>query len=242
MLVQAPTEYFDWFTLRHTVAGTENGQRYVAADVAGHSTVEVVRHTHLGNADSWDSEGRATVVELALVLPVLLLGRVPFGRWTSRLTGAGRQWLHESRRRVSWRHVLLAGTVVGLLLGVRLAGIGLERHAGFSSMTPIAALLFPFVSVGIPLATYGIARRMEPHVTTPLTAGLGLSVAIMLDLLHVGGDVLPLAIVVQRAGLVVAIGLVADGASRRETPLSGTLAGGILLWTGLVVVGLMNLT
>lgn len=240
VLLQAHTEYFDWFTLRHTVTGTERGQRYVETDFAGHSAVEDVRHLHLGNGDTWDSDGRATVVELALVLPVLLLGRVSFRRWTDSLAVTARRRLQESRRRVSWPHALLAGTIVGLLLGVRVAGIALERHAGFRSMTTIAALLFPVTSIGIPAATYGIARRMEPHVSTAVTAALGLSIAILLDLLYVGGDVLPLAIVVQRSGLVVAVGLVAGGAARRSR-FDGLLTGGVVLWGGLVAVGLLNL-
>ncbi|WP_290811833.1 hypothetical protein [Halovivax sp.] len=249
--MQAHTEHFDWFTLRHRVDGVEAAQSRVERDLMSMSSVdpqEDVQRIYLGNSRPSDSDGWATKVDLraASFVPVVV-GLAARGKTRTRvedgvdryLTDADRERLAAARDRFEPRHIALAGTIVGLFLGVRMAGIVLENAVDALTMHMIAGLLYPVIAVVIPLATYAIASGLERRLDAALVAATSLAVAIWIDYGWLGVDRLPLDVVLQRILVVVALGLIAAGAARRATRerrLNGLLLVGLATWT-LVLVG-----
>ncbi len=107
-----------------------------------------------------------------------------------------------------------------------------------SSVHAIAALLYPLIALGLPIATYAIAGGLERRLDAALAASASLAVAIWLDY-GLGVDVLPIDVVFQRALVVVALGLIAGGAAKRATRdsrINDMVVVGVAMWT-LVLVG-----
>jgi hypothetical protein len=243
VVMQVHSEHFDWFTLRHAVDGVQDAQHRVESDLMEEPYVERVWRTHLGNDDASDSDGWATVIELALALPLGL------AMVRTRQASEGSPWraaraaYDELRSRITLRHGALAASIVALLLGVRWAGNVLDHHVDPLSTYAIGALLYPVLAIGIPLATFAVARDMERRIDAGLTAAGALGTAIILDYVYLGVDVLPIDILVHRVALVVAIGLVAAGSARRGARLrrfNATLAVGLALWLGLLAATLFG--
>ncbi|WP_207591091.1 hypothetical protein [Halomontanus rarus] len=255
--MQAHTEHFDWFTLRHRVDGVEAAQSRAEADFMNHPQVDQtddVRRIYLDNAGPSDANGWATIVELtetgsrtAVIVTPLFVG-LAAGRGTldrtrsaieSHLTHADRRRLETAVGRLEAGHLILAATVLALFLGVRLTGVALERTVDSLTMHAIAAILYPVIAVGIPIATYAIASGLERRLDAAVVASLSLAGAIWLDYGLLGVDSLPIDVVVQRILIVVALGLIAGGAARRatrESRLNGMVGVGVALWV-LVLVG-----
>ncbi|MCH7660413.1 MAG: hypothetical protein IH933_07430 [Euryarchaeota archaeon] len=127
--MQAHTDHFDWFTLRHRVDGVEEAQSYVETDFMDQPFVSDLWRTYLDNQGSSDSDGWATVVELAVLVALVgVLHRLTASnRLSNRLTATDRRRIETIRKRIGRGHLALAGTVALLLLGVRFGGIALER-------------------------------------------------------------------------------------------------------------------
>ncbi|MFW6017327.1 MAG: hypothetical protein ACOCPX_00745 [Halapricum sp.] len=237
--MQVHTEHFDWFTLRHAVDGVEEGQRQVEREFMAERSVDRVWRSYFDNDGPSDADGWATVVELFVALPAVALGFVS-GReiWRRRLTSADRERIRAVVDRVTVQHGLLFGSVVALVLGVRAAGVLLEWYVPALSMHAIAALLYPFIAVGIPVATYAFARTMTRRMDAAITGSSALAVAFLLDYGFLGVEVLPIEVVLQRVGVVLALGLIAAGAAHRGTRdyhRNRLLAVSILLWAGLLL-------
>jgi hypothetical protein len=243
--MQAHTEHFDWFTLRHRVDGVEAAQLAIERDFMSLPQVDNqsnVTRINLENSGPSDADGWATLVDLVgtLIVPGMLglsagLGASRRGDdWPyGHLTEADRARIEAVADRIEARHLLLAATIIALFLGVRLTGIALERHVDALSMHAIAALLYPVIALGIPIATYAIAAGLERRIDAAVVASLSLSLAIWLDYGIVGVDSLPVDVVGQRMLVVVALGLIAGGAARRatrESRLNDMLVAGAALW------------
>ncbi|MDQ2050731.1 hypothetical protein RBH26_09545 [Natronolimnohabitans sp. A-GB9] len=263
--MQAHTEHFDWFTLRHRVDGVEAAQSKVERDFMDHPGIDVeedVRRVYLGNTNSADSDGWATVVDLAglIVLPagVGLVARRraraagDVDRRTDpeqvadhtptaiddRLTDVDRRRIAAAYDRLEAGHIVLVFTILALFLGVRLGGIALERNVGFLTPHMIAALLYPVIAVGIPVATYLIAGTLTRRLDAAVVAAGSLAVAFWLDYGLLGVDSLPVDVVVQRMLVVIALGLIAGGAARRatrESRFNDMLLAGVATW--IIVLG-----
>ena len=272
--MQAHTEHFDWFTLRHRVDGVEAAQLAIESDFMDLPQVDNqsdVRRINLENSGPSDSDGWATVVDLlGMIVAPGILG-LALGVRTSRnrdgangrlsdavevhfaesveahlsetidehLTEVDRRRLQAAYDRVEIEHLILAATILALFLGVRVAGIALERHAPSLTMHTIAAMLYPVIALGLPIATYAIAARLERRLDAAVTASFALAVAIWIDYAIVGVDSLPVDVVLQRMLVVVALGLIAGGAARRATRESrwnDLLIAGVALWV-LVLAG-----
>ncbi|MEF8827256.1 MAG: hypothetical protein V5A27_13095 [Halapricum sp.] len=242
--MQVHTEHFDWFTLRHAVDGVETGQRQVEREFRSEPYVERIWRSYFGNDGPSDADGWATIVELFVFLPGLFVGMVSAQEiWQRRLTEVDRARVRAIRDRVSVQHGLLVGSIVALVLGVRAGGILLEGYAPSLSMHAIAALLYPFIAVGIPIVTYAFAHRLTRRMDAAVTAAGALSIAFLLDYAYLGVEVLPIDIVLQRTGVVLALGLIAAGAARRATRhrrLNRLLVAGVVLWIGLLVATLFE--
>lgn len=239
--MQAHREHFDWFTLRHEVHGTESAQNRVEDVFFEHPRVDDLWRAHVGNDDSSDSDGWASMVVLAAGL-VGIVGAVwplrrryrasgpargqevgdsqagPIERVYQRwLTPVDRRRLAALRTRLGGRTLALPVAIGALLLGVRFAGIALELYADFLSMHAIAALLYPLVALGIPIATYGIARGIERRMDAAVAASGGLAVAVLADFAYIGVDSIPISTLLQRVAIIFALGLIAAGGARRAT-------------------------
>lgn len=247
--MQTHSEHFDWFTLRHRVAGSQAAQVHLERDLMALPRVDTredVRRVYLDNANSSDADGWATVVELALLGVVgLALTR----RSVRGIGGGSLSWgrgefgtpdrlpLAVATDRVDDRHLLLAGSIIAVIIGVRFGGITLERTDWFSMHT-IAALLYPFVGLGLPALTYAIASGLERRLDASIVTSGAFAVAIWLDYGLLGVTSLPIGLVAQRMIVVVSLGLIAGGSARRatrETRANGLLIAGVLLWLVILV-------
>ncbi|WP_049902009.1 hypothetical protein [Natrinema sp. J7-1] len=264
--MQTHSEHFDWFTLRHRVHGSQDAQTKVETDFMKHPRVDVqddVSRIYLDNRNSVDAHGGATLVELAglLVVPTLVgvragrrggtaasgpdragrervAERTP-GAITDHLTEVDRKRLAAAYARLEGGHVLLVCTVLALYLGVRMGGLALERHAAFLTPHQIAGLLYPVIGVGIPVATYLLARGLTRRLDAAVVAAGSLAVAVWLDYSLLGVASLPVDVVAQRMLVVVALGLIAGGAAKRaarSSRFNDMLLVGTAMWL-LVLVG-----
>lgn len=248
--MQTHTEHFDWFTLRHRVAGSQEAQRHLERDLMALPSVDErgdVRRVYLDNSNRSDADGWATFVDLLGVVLVGLAGVLtgaqdrlrPLGeRLAPALTDTDRERLRVLAERADRRHLATVGVVVGIVLGVRMAGIALERSDTLS-MHAIAAVLYPVLALGLPLATYLIATGVERRIDAAVVASGAFAVAVWLDYGLLGVTSLPVEVLIQRAYMFVALGLIAGGASKRairERRLNTLVTVGALLWL-VVLVG-----
>ncbi|MWV41357.1 hypothetical protein [Natrialba sp. INN-245] len=273
VVMQTHSEHFDWFTLRHRVDGVEDAQSRLEADLMAIPSVDIqedVQRIYLDNAGPSDADGWATKVDLAaMALTPVAVGLAARRRRDSRTARAGsplqteragvleraehevdgtlsdsdRARLAAAYARLEARHLILAGTILTIVLGVRIAGIALDRSAGFLSVHAIAALLYPVIALGLPIATYAIAGGLERRLDAALAASTSLAVAIWLDYGLLGVDVLPIDVVFQRALVVVALGLIAGGAAKRATRdsrLNDMVVVGVATWTFVLVGTLLG--
>lgn len=308
VVIQAHSEHFDWFRLRHTVDGIEDSQRRLEAAFMGQPYVDDVWRMYLANDGSQDSDGWATVIELGDPppgAPVASAGAVGVALGIARrrrarkwghghdghggrgLDGEGRfRWGADPplvRRRLDRRlaealgvtsHVdvgrspgglrarlvervgprrLLVGlrwvsygflfaSLFVLYLSVRVSGILLELHGPALTPHVIAGLLYPLIAVGLPVSAWVFARRIAP-VHSFVLAASGLGTAIVVDYLYIDIAVLPIDVVLHRAALAIAIGLVAAGATSRSShvpPVNRWFGAGVVLWILLLVAPLVG--
>lgn len=242
--IQTHSEHFDWFTLRHRVHGSQAAQARMEADLASLRQVtfeEDVSRVYLGNGNASDADGWATFVDL---LGIWMVGFVAFSRRFSglsnrismglddRLTARDRQRIAGLRERIDGRHLVLASTLIALVLGVRLGGIALEQ-TGILSMHGVAAVLYPFIGLGLPIATYTIASGLDRRLDGAVVASGSLAVAIWLDYGILGVHTLPFDVIVQRMLVVITLGLLAGGAAKgraRNSRGSELLVSGVVIW------------
>ncbi|MFA9503233.1 hypothetical protein ACERIM_10665 [Natrinema sp. H-ect1] len=266
VIMQTHSEHFDWFTLRHRVHGSQDAQTKIEQEFMEHPAVDVqddVRRIYLDNSNSSDADGWATLVELAGLIVVPTLVGVGTGRRRleaggsaegsteervarhtphaidDHLTDVDRQRLAAAYDRLEAGHVLLVLAILVLFLGVRMGGLVLERRA--ASLTPhqIAAILYPVIAIGIPTATYLIARGLTRRLDAAVIAAGSLAAAIWIDYGWLGITALPVDVVLQRMLVVVALGLIAGGAAKRaarSSKFNDMLLVGSAMWV-LVLAG-----
>lgn len=165
-------------------------------------------------------------------------------RLASRLHPADRRRLRRAAHRLTAGHGLVVLAAGGPLLLVRAGGLALEAWTGLGPYV-IAGVLYPLVALGTPAAAYAAAVGLDRRVDAGVAASVGLGAAALADLAIVGARTLPLEVVLQRSGLVAAVGLVAAGAARRATRerrLNDLVVGGVLLWVGVTVATLVGWT
>lgn len=262
--MQTHSEHFDWFTLRHRVHGSQDAQTKVENDFMDHPRVDVqedVTRIYLDNRNSVDADGWATLVDLAglFVIPTLVGAGAGRRRLSSssgteqsadrvaqqapnaiddHLTDVDRRRLAATYARLEAGHVLLVFTILALYLGVRMGGLVLERQAGFLTPHQIAGLLYPVIGVGIPAATYLLARGLTRRLDAAVVAATSLALAVWLDYSLLGVSSLPVDVVAQRMLVVVALGLIAGGAAKRaarDSKFNDMLLVGTVMW--LLVLG-----
>ena len=251
VVMQTHSEHFDWFTLRHRVDGVEKAQYRLEKDLLSIPAVderEDVSRINLGNSGPSDADGWATKVNLMSATALLTVGfatrrdglfESAKSKLETQLTETDRTRIEAATDRVEAGHLVLLGTIITIILGVRVMGVALDRHVGFLSVHMIAALLYPFIALGIPVSTYLIARGLTSRLDAAIAASGSLAVAIWLDYGFVNLQSLPIDVVLQRILVVIALGLIAGGAAKRATrvsPVNDMLLAGVAMWI-LVLVG-----
>ncbi len=261
--MQGHTEHFDWFTLRHRVDGVEAAQLRIEQEFMDLPQVDSQRDVtriNVDNSGPSDADGWATKVDLisvstaasasmVLALPfVFVIGAVTrrdelleaaSDEVDEHLTDVDRRRLEAASDRLEARHLILGMTILAMFLGVRIVGIALERWVEFLTMHMIAALLYPVIALGIPIATYLIASGLERRLDAAVAASFSLALAIWLDYGLMDVHSLPVDVVLQRMLVIVALGLIAGGAAKRATRdsrFNDMLIAGVAMW-GLLLVG-----
>lgn len=252
--VQAHTEHWDWFQLRHTVDSTSRAQLRIEDGFMGQWFVNDVWRAHLGNDDVADSDGWATLIDinedprapigLTILSPLgLLIGLGLLAGDVSRslLPPRLQAWLWDRYDQLMGTidpyPLLLFSSLIAVYLFVRLGAVGVERHLLQSSPKVVAGLFYPVLVLGLPLAAYAFAKRVE-LIPAFVAATLGITTAILVDYTYLGIAVLPIAAMVHRVGVVMAIGLIATGAARKPADLDfgfGYYRAGVVLWFVIIV-------
>ncbi len=230
--MQAHTEHWDWFRLRHTVTGVTEAQREVERDFMGARFVDGVARRFYDNPTA-DSEGWATVVRLSSA-PASLLGLAA----AARLRDATRR----ARRLVAshGREASVGALLFGTYLGVRAAGVGLELLAPELPPKLIAAPLYLLLVVGLPAVCYRLGRGSDPTWAGTHAVG-GLGTAFLVDFALMEVSVLPLRFALHRVAVVLALGLVAAGsAAAAEEESRAPLFAGVAGWLAALVLPLFG--
>ncbi|UWG49652.1 putative membrane protein [Halalkaliarchaeum sp. AArc-CO] len=285
--IQAHTDYWDWFRLRHTVPDIHEAGLEIESDYLEAPFVEEVRREYHGIEGGY-SDGWISVIELeseieepddldavddpetgltdkattdeatadeasdneatadddphsAAIEPLGgggvawilgLLGIVGIAgilaAETRRdLARAGRAVVGEiSRRR---RAIALATALAGIVLGVRVIGIGVETAVPALHPKAIAAVLYPILALGMPAAALLLARGTEPWAAASF-ALLGAGGAFAVDFGMVSVSFLPIRLVLHRIGLLLALTLIAAGSAMGDERGKQFLAAGLAAW------------
>lgn len=204
--LQAHTEYWDWFRLRHTVTGVARGAQFVERDLRDEPFVDAVSREYHG-FEGGGSDGWLSVVRLTSVALV---------------TGAT---LPTGRERWSVADVALPTALVAIVLGVRAAGIAAEGLLPAASPKLFAGALYPVLVAGPPLVVARLGRG-RPPTRSALLAGGALGAGIVLDLAVIGVRMVPVRLALHRVALAGALAVVAYGVADgdRRTTWAGVAA------------------
>jgi hypothetical protein len=224
--IQAHEEYYDWFRLRHTVPGIDDPAVRLEDEFIHGGVDAEVRREYRGIDGGW-SDGWIAVGELAS-------HATGAGALLRRRTRAAAVDLARRCRQEAARHAdaaVLGVALAAVVVGVRVAGVGLE--AAYPSLPPkaIAGPLYLALAVGLPGLVVARARGCDA-AATGLAVPLGLGAGFVLDFAALGVAVPP-ALLVHRIALLAALGVVAVGRASADRPV---LVAGLLAWAiGLVL-------
>lgn len=243
-VLQAHTEHWDWFHLRHSVHTIADTQGYVESEFMDQWYVSDLTRQPFGNDGSADADGWVTVVELdEEVLPLVLgIGVIAIAAPLTRRRAQLRALGTDSQVLAGVRIAGAMLAIVGLYLGVRLGAIGLERHMPGLNPKVIVAGFYPILVVGMPAVVYLTTRALDERMAFA-AATTGFLLAILVDYTYLQVLRLPLETLVHRTTLAVAVGVLAAGASRtarQRTESRGYVRTGILLWAVAVSVPLFQ--
>jgi hypothetical protein len=120
---------------------------------------------------------------------------------------------------------VLGAALAALVVGVRAAGVALETASPGVGPKLIAAPLYLVIAVGIPALVVARAPDSEPSAAL-LGAVVGLGAGFVIDFAALGVAVPP-GLLVHRAALLAALGVVATGRAAGDRPV---LAAGLAAW------------
>ncbi|AUX09197.1 hypothetical protein AArcSl_1568 [Halalkaliarchaeum desulfuricum] len=279
--IQAHTDYWDWFRLRHTVPDIREAGLEIESDYLEAPFVEEVRREYHriegGYSDGWLSvielrsdvedpedlddigdfdntaeggtDGEATgdksaadddprsaaidplgweeVAWLLGLLGIVGVAGILAAETRRDLSRAGRAIAGEINRRR--RAIALATALAGVVLGVRVIGIGVETAAPTLHPKTIAAVLYPILALGLPGAAVYLARGTEPWAAATF-AVLGAGGAFLIDFGMVSVTFIPIRLVLHRIGLLLALSLIAAGSAMDDQRGKQFLAVGLATW------------
>ncbi|PSP94757.1 hypothetical protein BRC91_04720 [Halobacteriales archaeon QS_4_62_28] len=218
--LQAHTEYWDWFRLRHTVTGARSGSRFVERDLREEPFVEGVSREYHG-LNGGNSDGWLTVIEFWSAPAALVAGiGLPLA----------------SRRRQDLLDAVLPISLATLVVGVRGAGIAAEQAFPAFSPKLFAAVLYPLLLTG-PLALSFTFARDRPATRSALLAVCGLGTGVVVDMGSVGVNTVPISLALHRVALVSTLALFTLGVARGDRRTMGV---GIAAWLAVLAAPLLG--
>lgn len=245
--LQVHREHFDWFRLRHTVGSLPTAQHYVETQFYNRWYVADLQKHRFAGGGILNYNGWATVVDLrisedlggslsaaALVFGVVAIGSV--GRLGSTIDRDAIEGAVEQVP-INPRTLVASLAVAAVPLLVRVGAIAVEHTRWINSPDVVAGAFFPIVALGPPILAYVLFRGVDPGEAF-VAAFVALGVGFLADYAYLGIRVLPIELIVHRAVLLVAVGVVAVAGAVRpdERPLRDpALLTGAFLW----VVGLL---
>ncbi len=221
--VQIHEEHWDWFRLRHTVTGVSESQRELESEFMNDPAVETVVRMPFEN-ETADSDGWVTGIYLAgAALPFVLSGFVARPRKAVRKVSS-----FSDRHR---REITLGVALFGLYTAVRWLAITGEILLSDVSPKVVAAPLYVALVFGVPATAYLLGKGSNKTWAFAF-ATLGLGAAIIVDFAAMGVSVLPLRVVLHRAAVLIAVGLIAFGAAKsvEQAERPQPLVVGIVSW------------
>jgi len=216
--LQAHSEYWDWFRLRHTVTDIRGTADMLESEFEG-SDVETVERRHEQNARGLD---RGIVVVVSTLVP-LLVGITTRKDWAS---------IDEALSKPTNRDqaMVVFGLAAGIPLGVRAVGIGLEDAIPLVTPKLFVVMLYPCLAIGLPVAVAWYAADLPGWLGAP-AAGVGLALGFTLEFAMLG-LVPPDQILTHRLLMVAALGALAVGGGDRRSLF--TIAGAAVWIWGLI--------
>lgn len=202
--MQAHSEHWDWFRLRHTVTGVDDAQKQVESDFMGAPFVDEVTRQPYDTA-SGDSTRWVTVVRLWAFL-LAGTGLALSGR-TEPVVRSAERLVHRHRREVTMGVALFT-----LYLGVRVVGIALETALPTINPKIFAAPLYLLLVLGLPGIAYYLGRGTNRVWAFTHAVG-SLGTAFIVDFAVMGVSVVPLPFVLHRVAVLSAIGIIAVGST-----------------------------
>lgn len=215
--LQAHTEYWDWFRLRHTVTDVRGTADMLESEFRD-SDVRTVERRHTRESGPLS---RGIVVVVGALAP-LLVGITARQEWATI-----DDYLSRATRRD--QTLVVFGLAAGIPLLIRVVGIGLEDAVPVVTPKLFVVVLYPCLAVGLPVAVARYAADPPPWLAGP-AAAVGLAVGFALEFAMLG-LVPPDGILHHRLVVAGALGLFAAGGGRRR-PLA-TLAGAAVWGWGL---------
>lgn len=245
--IQAHTEHWDWFGLRHSVGSLAKAQHYVEREFYGKWYVSTIQKVRFANGGALDANGWVTVLnfeERAVLPPILYLLPVLVG--LSVDSSARDLWAatrDELRRRFEdtshVRHNLaLFGVVAVIPLVVRVGAITVERAFPAASAVLVGGPFYLLLVVGLPMSAALLARRHGLREGFVL-AFVGFGVGVLIDYAYLNIAVLQFRVLLHRIAAATALGLVAAGGARGEwvdgRDVNVPLVVGGLAWVAVVL-------
>jgi hypothetical protein len=228
--IQAHEEYYDWFRLRHTVPDIDAPATRLEAEFIESGRATEVRREYRG-IDGGRSDGWLSVVELAAAaaLAGTLLGR----RTREAALDLARRLRTDARRHAA---AATLGVALGaVLLGVRVAGVTLEAALPGVSPKAIASPLYLVLAAGLPALVVWRAPRADPAAAA-VAVVVGLGAGFLADFAALGVAVPP-DLILHRAALLAALGVVAIGRAVADRPVTAV---GLAAWAVGLALPLAN--
>jgi len=216
--LQAHSEYWDWFRLRHTVTDVRGTATMLESEFRD-SEVEAVERRHTRNARGLD---RGIVVVVSTLVPVLI-------GITTREDWAGIDAV-LSQPTPRDQALVVFGLAAGIPLGVRVVGIGLEDAIPLVTPKLFILVLYPCLALGLPVAVAWYAADL-PGWAAATAAGVGLALGFAMEFAMLG-LIPPDPILQHRLTLSAALGALAAGGGDRRSIF--TLAGALVWFWGLI--------
>ena len=228
--IQAHSEYWDWFRLRHGVTDVWDTGRQLEEDFADQPLVSDVDRAYATEHGPM-SEG----ISVVYVAGGLLAVSVPAlrRRVTAAVDDVG---LTTPTRR---RSVALFGFAIAVPLAVRAAGIGLEQALPWLTPKFIAAPLYVVLVAGLPVGVYRLSEGVPVERAVALAA-TGFLVGVTLDAVALDVTGVLARYAWHRLALAVGLGAIAGG-TREPGRSRKLLVAGFCTWSGAVLAAALDL-